>query len=1070
MKSKLKSRIGRPAVGNRLLVHCGLAFLAISFLQPLQAQSTITLSPVTSPASGQPGVTTIAVIGSNFPSGTIAPAAITVTIQPAVANAGPTATTPAAAVTTIVGSTRRVTFTIPSSIVVSSPAAYLVSISGTTSTNTSFASANQASLRVNPPASISSLSPNTGQAGQAVTVTVTGSFTNFLQGATQASFGAGISVGGGPVGGLGPVTVTSPTSVTAQLVISPSAPTGPQTVLVATGVQQASLAAGFTMLPRDPSTVAPPVDTSVTTTIGSSTAFLYSGANPIQTGVAPNTIVPTRAAVLRGKVLDKTNAPLPGVIVTVLNHLEFGQTLSRADGMFDMAVNGGGPLTCNYAKTGFLTAQRQVQVPWQDFVFAPDVILIPKDTQVTAVDLTSSTPIQVARGSVVTDSDGTRQATLLFPQGTQATLVMPDGSTRPITSLNVRATEFSVGPNGPQTMPAELPPTSGYTYAFDLSADEALAAGASQVRFAQSIPVYVENFLNFPVGTEVPLGSYDSSQGVWMASDNGRVVKILSITGGAADLDTTGSGTADNGVALGVTPAERQQLASLYRVGQTLWRMPIPHFSLDGNWAYYVPPDAKYPPGPGPQEPDPKLDDTCDKTGASIIECQSQVLGEAIRLTGTPFTLNYRSDRVRGRKAAYQAFSIPLSGANVPASLKHIILQIQVAGQFLSFGYPPATNQTAKFTWNGKDAYGREVQGVRGAAVRVGYTYDPVYQQTPRFGSGGMGAIPGELARQQVILWGPTYTVRLGNFDFRGVGLGAWSLNVHHVYDVNGKVLYLGNGARRSTNALGAPITTVAGGGSGGDGGPATGASVDYPNAVAVGPDGSLYISDHNSKIRRVGPDGVITTLAGNGVVGYSGDGGPATAASLGNPWGVALGPDGSLYIADYSNNVIRRAGPVGPDGIRRITTVAGNGVNGQSSGDGGPAIAATVGAPLGVAVGPDGSLYIGASPNNSIRRVGPDGIITTVAGNGVRGYSGDGGPATAASLAAPYAVGVGSDGSLYIGDIGNNCIRRVGPDGIITTFAGKNGVAGSDGDGGPATAASTIRRVLRLGPTAVCT
>ena len=347
------------------------------------------------------------------------------------------------------------------------------------------------------------------------------------------------------------------------------------------------------------------------------------------------------------------------------------------------------------------------------------------------------------------------------------------------------------------------------------------------------------------------------------------------------------------------------------------------------------------------------------------------------------------------------------------------------------------------------------MQGVRGAAVRVGYTYDPVYQQTPRFGSGGMGAIPGELARQQVILWGPTYTVRLGNFDFRAVGLGAWSLNVHHVYDVNGKVLYLGNGARRSTNALGAPITTVAGGGSGGDGGPATAASVDYPNAVAVGPDGSLYVSDHNSKIRRVGPDGVITTFAGNGVVGYSGDGGPATAASLGNPWGVALGPDGSLYIADYSNNVIRRVGPVGPDGIRRITTVAGNGVNGQSSGDGGPAIAATVGAPLGVAVGPDGSLYIGASPNNSIRRVGPDGIITTVAGNGVRGYSGDGGPATAASLAAPYAVGVGSDGSLYIGDTGNNCIRRVGPDGIITTFAGKNGVAGSDGDGGPATAAS---------------
>jgi hypothetical protein len=213
------------------------------------------------------------VIGSNFPSGTIETASITLTLQPAVTNAGPTATTPATAVTTLEGSTRRVAFTIPASMVVFSPAPYLVSLAGTTSTNTHFASANQASLTLNPAPSISSLSPNTGQAGQSVTVIVTGHFTNFLQGATQASFGAAISVGGGPVGGSGPVTVTSPTRATAQLVISPSAPTGLQTVLVATGVQPASLADGFALLPPDPATVAPPVATGVATTIGSSTAF-----------------------------------------------------------------------------------------------------------------------------------------------------------------------------------------------------------------------------------------------------------------------------------------------------------------------------------------------------------------------------------------------------------------------------------------------------------------------------------------------------------------------------------------------------------------------------------------------------------------------------------------------------------------------------------------------------------------------------------------------------------------------------------------------------------------------------
>ena len=166
-----------------------------------------------------------------------------------------------------------------------------------------------------------------------------------------------------------------------------------------------------------------------------------------------------------------------------------------------------------------------------------------------------------------------------------------------------------------------------------------------------------------------------------------------------------------------------------------------------------------------------------------------------------------------------------------------------------------------------------------------------------------------------------------------------------------------------------------------------------------------------NNRIRRVGPDGIITTVAGNGNAGYGGDGGPASSASLNCQYGVAVGPDGSIYIADSSNNRIRR---VGPDGI--ITTVAGNG-NAGYSGDGGPATSASLTDPDGVAVGPDGSIYIADSGNNRIRRVGPDGIITTVAGNGNSGYSGDGGPATSASLATPDGVAVGPDGSIYIAD-----------------------------------------------------
>jgi RHS repeat-associated protein len=857
---------------------------------------------------------------------------------------------------------------------------------------------------------------------------------------------------------IGTVTQQTSTSVPAGDIISQTPTAGAS---VAPGSPVNLVVSQGTGLPPDPSTVAPPLDTTVATTIGTSTAFLYSGANLIQTGVTPGTIAATRAAVLRGKVLDKTNVPLPGVTITILNHPEFGQTLSRLDGMFDLAVNGGGKLILNYAQTGFLPAQRQVQVPWQDFALAPDVILIPPDTQVTTLDLTSPAPIQVARGSVTTDSDGTRQATLLVPQGSQATMVMPDGSTQPLTTLSVRATEFTVGPNGPQSMAAELPPTSAYTYAVDLRADQAVAAGARQVRFAQPLPVYVENFLRFPVGIDVPLGSYDNTVGAWVASDNGRVVKILGITGAAVDLDTTGSGSADNGVALGVTTAERQQLASLYAPGQSLWRMPIAHFSnpWDANWGFAPPSDASAPDVPGPTGPDER-DDPC-KTGAgSIIACQNQAFGETIRLTGTPFSLNYASDRAPGRKDA-RTLTVPLSGASIPKSLQEIILEVIVAGQTLfRLKETPQTNLTKTFTWDGKDAYGRQTQGLQPAIVRVGYGYGGVYTSSAGASSFAVGGGVGVLVipRQELILY-KEYRTYLGSWDESPQGLGGSSLNVHHGYDVGGKVLYLGDGSRRSTNdkALSAAITTFAGG-------PATTVSLNLGpcfSGLAVGPDGSLYIADSgNSQVRRVGPDGLLTIFAGTGTFGSGGDGGPAIKASLEHPTGLALGPDGSLYIADSSDSRVRR---VGPDGT--ITAFAGT-TRGGFSGDGGPATAAALNFPVGLAVGPDGSLYIADEGNFRVRRVGPDGLITTFAGTGVRGFSGDGGPATAASLRIHCSgLVVGRDGSVYIADSDSSRVRRVGPDGLIATFAG-TGNQGFSGDGGPAaTASMAIPQGLALGP-----
>ena len=242
-------------------------------------------------------------------------------------------------------------------------------------------------------------------------------------------------------------------------------------------------------------------------------------------------------------------------------------------------------------------------------------------------------------------------------------------------------------------------------------------------------------------------------------------------------------------------------------------------------------------------------------------------------------------------------------------------------------------------------------------------------------------------------------------------------------------------------------LTVVAGNGIAGfsgDGGLATSASLNYPGGVAVDSAGNLYIADsNNSRIRKVS-GGTITTIAGDGAYGYSGDTGPATSASLQFPEGVAVDSAGNLYIADMENNRIRKVSG------GTITTIAGKGDQGFS-GDGGPATAASLNFPSGVAVDSAGNLYIADQNNSRIRKVS-GGSITTFAGNGNQGFSGDGGPATGASF-IPFGVALDSAGTLYIADPLNNRIRKVSG-GTISTVAG-NATLGFSGDGGPATNAS---------------
>ncbi|BBO17806.1 conserved hypothetical protein [Candidatus Brocadia pituitae] len=399
-----------------------------------------------------------------------------------------------------------------------------------------------------------------------------------------------------------------------------------------------------------------------------------------------------------------------------------------------------------------------------------------------------------------------------------------------------------------------------------------------------------------------------------------------------------------------------------------------------------------------------------------------------------------------GRKTAY-SLNIPLSGTSIPASLKSIELEVTVAGRIFTESFAPAPNLTHLFTWDGNDAYGRTVQGTQPVTVRIGYTYQGVYQQVERFGYNGNGIpITGDQTREEVTLW-QEWKVAIGIWNNLSNGLGHWCLDVNHSYNPSDGSVYYGNGTSSKTkNKYGDTISSISGGV--GDGGQATAAKLLAPEGIVIGNDGSVYFADTwNHRIRRVGTDGIITTVAGNGSRGFSGDGGQATAASLNVTRGIALGSDGTIYIADSGNSRIRR---VGTDGI--ITTVAGTGLAGFN-GDGRQARTARLSLPEGVVIGSDGSIYIADTFNHRIRRVGLDGIITTVAGTGDQDFSGDGGQATEAMLNTPMEIAIGGDGSIYIADSDNHRIRLVGTDGIITTVAG-NGNQGFSGDGGQATAA----------------
>ncbi len=869
-----------------------------------------------------------------------------------------------------------------------------------------------------------------------------------LAGQTNGGSGA-VSVVWSQVSGPSTVIFSSSTALNTQAIFNRAGIyqlrlTATDGILVATDDVTVTVGSDPLPPPPDPATIAPAVRPNTATNLSDATKFLYSGPDAIQTGVAEGTIKPERVGLIRGRVIDRGGQPIPNVTITINDHPELGQTRTRTDGKFDMVVNAGGEIVVKYERQGFISSQREEKIDWQTYEGFDDVVLLPYDPNVTIVN-SNSTVIQVAAGSLNTDGVGSRRSVLFFKPGTVGSMELADGTLQPIPVMNVRITEFTVGEKGPQAMPAELPPTSEYTFAAEYSVDEAVAANARSVRFDRPVIQYLENFIGFPVGASVPSGTYDRVTAEWTPDPSGKVIQIVSITAGVANLDIVGNGRAtdEEYASLGIDLAERQKLAQLYPVGQSLWRVPLGHFSpKDYNYPMLLkpPPDA----APPFAEPTPK--EVCDEE--VDIECtteiQTQTVTETIEITQTGLEISYKSSQQQDSQN--MGAVIPLTGPSPDPDVEAVAATVRIAGRRIDTElFSPTPNRVTTFTWDGRDGFGRPVQGSQTARIEVFHLYPLRYTLGDEFGQ------PGNGSGQAVSTTNGGYTVRgydiqLGGFDHGRTGLGGWSFNVHHAYNPTTRTLVEGTGKIRSADGIDKSVTTPVGlgiddAGFSGDGGPAVEARLNAPSDVAFAPNGDYFIADTlNNRVRRVSANGIITTFAGDGnecdPAAPCGDGGPAASAQLFEPRGVAVDPDGCVLISDSGSNRIRK---VAPNGV--ISTLAGTGAACdplQACGDGGPASQASFNKPGKIHLAVDGSLYVADTDSNRVRKISTNGNIRTIAGNGRAECPSDNVPALTACIESPTSTALAPNGSLFItaNAPDHSQIVRLDTDGLVHKLA----------------------------------
>lgn len=832
--------------------------------------------------------------------------------------------------------------------------------------------------------------------------------------------------------------------------------------------------------------VSPLVDTTYTITAsnasGVTTAALRVDVTPVASqpatsfGVGYQDLIPedatvtvydaSRFSVITGLIRGLSMQPLPGVRVSVPSCSGYGSVLTDSDGRFALPVEGGKDWVLQFEKIGFLTAQRVVNVPWNEVVTCETVLLVEQGTSVKTIDFgPGQSLVETYSSQSVSDNRGIRNTTLVFREATKAWATGADGIEREVSSLNVRGSEFTTD----QALPGRLPQASAFTYCIDLSAD-----GYGAVRFDKTVLAFTRNFPEFPVGTVVPSGYYDLARQVWVPSDNGVVVRLLDYDrdGVVDSLDTTGAGEPGYVLSNETTGAQAAGLQdpNTYHPGDTYWCVPIQHFSpWDWNWPWYLDEGSENP-TVAPQAEVCRQSGSCvaergtkqiDKTHiGSTVDNRRQVFEEDLPVAGTGLTFHYSSERSDARNTR---IAIPVTGSTLASGIRSVWADVNIAGRTYHGEWAPRANIRWDLTWDGTDFRGRKLTGTVPLHVKVSYQY-PVRYGVPVSGRRAFG-ISGSSAvawyGSGVNDWIPLFNAEgastlnidrpVATADKLGNG---WSLDVHHAIDSKlpqfvqkgdggkverrvgylHKVLRAGYQIRPVVDSKGTVYYTNADGSwlyrldatthattyfvvPGGGGAP-TAAFVDRNDAV--------YVRNGNGQLWRRETTGSWMLVSGNGSASGEVATGTSAVHSPISASDAAIDANGSIYIADANRCMVWKI-----DGGGVVSPLAGNGYYAHS-GDGSAAVSASLSGIAGLAADNRGNVYI--STYQGIRKVDPAGIITTP----WTGYVG--------TLAAD------STGYVYVPGFSAHLVYRLAEGRPASVFAGAS--TGSTSDGIPATLA----------------